>query len=89
MVTHDATYAVERGECAAKDLAQLRLFLRWARRIGYEFRTIDTYVEDDPDTTTETSGVWGGGKPHRTSDFLGSKSGSFSQNLVKLLEKRV
>jgi len=32
--------------CVKKNLARLRAFLRHAKRLGYVFRTIDTYLSD-------------------------------------------
>lgn len=47
MLTHDFMFYPKK-RCAARDLGELRKFVRWARQLGYEFRTIDTYIGDDP-----------------------------------------
>ncbi len=45
ILTHDFSY-YSRRPCGRWNLEQLHLFLRLAKRLGYVFRTIDTYAED-------------------------------------------
>ena len=47
ILTHEFMY-YEHKEDGKRDAANLESFIRYAKELGYEFRTIDTYVTDDP-----------------------------------------
>ena len=49
ILTHEFMYYLHKaGEFGVRDAAWLEKFFVLAKKLGYEFRTIDTYVNDDP-----------------------------------------
>ena len=51
VLSHDYFYDDSQGgpTKGPYDLTQLQLFIEKALELGYKFRTMDTYMTDDPD----------------------------------------